>query len=79
MSVQDIFEIHQSKMNSMLLSYREGEQNLSLYEDKLKFYFIASNEDENSMQFARDVSSVFLLQSIWIMCQTKQTYFCSFI
>lgn len=37
------------------MSYREMEPNLSLYEDKLKFYFVASENDQ-SMLFAREVS-----------------------
>lgn len=37
------------------MSYREMEPNLSLYEDKLKFYFVAIENDQ-SMLFAREVS-----------------------
>lgn len=47
--------LNESKMDS-LLSYREMEPNLSLYEDKLKFYFVASEHDEHSMQYAQEVS-----------------------
>lgn len=41
-----------------LLSYREMEPNLSLYEDKLKFYFVTSDHDQQSMQFAQEVSGI---------------------
>lgn len=53
-------------MSSMLLSYRDVEPNLSLYEDKLKFYFVASKEDEQSMQVVREVSALLWSKSFML-------------